>query len=109
MSKMSRACEISTKVRRKVWARDGGCCIICGTPGAPNSHYIRRSHGGLGIERNVAVMCRRCHEEYDNGSGKYQEAIEHAFRDYLSSYYEDWNEADLYYDKYKWVRTHEAD
>lgn len=99
-SRRAKACDISQAVKRKVWERDGGCCIICGNPQAmPNSHYIRRSRGGLGIEQNVATMCIKCHNEYDNGSGEYREVIAKAFRDYLSSCYHNWNEADLYYRK----------
>ncbi len=51
MSKRSKACDISPKVKKKVWERDNHCCIICGSPYAmPNAHYIARSQGGLGIE-----------------------------------------------------------
>lgn len=101
---MSKACEIPQRVRRKVCERDGGRCIICGKTGIPNSHYIKRSQGGLGIEQNIGTMCPNCHNEYDNGSGKYAIAIKHAFRDYLSNFYSDWNEESLYYDKYRWLK-----
>ena len=49
MSKRSKACDISPKVRQIVYDRDGGCCIICGKQGIPNAHYISRAHGGLGV------------------------------------------------------------
>lgn len=100
-SKRAKACDISQAVRRRVWNRDGGCCIICGNPQAmPNSHYIRRSHGGLGIEENVVTMCIECHNEYDNGSGKYTEALKEAVRDYLKAHYPEWNEEELIYKKW---------
>lgn len=99
-SRRTKALDISQRVKKRVWERDEYCCIICGNPHAmPNSHYIRRSQGGLGIEENVATMCINCHNEYDNGSGKYYEAIKESFRDYLMSIYPDWDEEKLVYRK----------
>lgn len=102
MHKRAKACDISQEVKVKVWERDKGCCIICGSPQAmPNAHYIRRSQGGLGIEQNVVTLCPDCHNEFDNGSGKCSQAIKEAVRDYLQSQYDDWNEKDLIYDKWR--------
>lgn len=102
MHKRAKACDISQEVKARVWERDKGCCIICGNPQAmPNAHYIRRSQGGLGIEQNVVTLCTDCHNEFDNGSGKYSEAIKKAVRDYLQSQYDDWSEKDLIYDKWR--------
>lgn len=101
-SKRTRALDISPAVRRRVWHRDKECCIICGNPQAmPNSHYIRRSQGGLGIEENVVTMCINCHNEYDNGSGNYREYIRQATEDYLRSCYPDWDPEKLVYQKWK--------
>lgn len=100
--KMSKACDISPRVKEIVWERDNHMCIICGSPYAmPNSHYIKRSQCGLGIPQNIATMCQRCHEEYDNGSGRYTKAIKESFRDYLMSIYPGWNEEDLKYDRWR--------
>lgn len=102
MNKRAKACDISQEVKVRVWERDKGCCIICGSPiASPNAHYIRRSQGGLGIEQNVVTLCTDCHNEFDNGSGKYSEAIKEAVRDYLQSQYDDWSEKDLIYDKWR--------
>ena len=102
MHKRAKACDISQEVKVRVWERDKGCCIICGSPAAaPNAHYIRRSQGGLGIEQNVVTLCTGCHNEFDNGSGKYSEAIKKAVRDYLQGQYNDWSEKDLIYDKWR--------
>lgn len=102
MHKRAKACDISQEVKVRVWERDKGCCIICGSPiASPNAHYIRRSQGGLGIEQNVVTLCTDCHNEFDNGSGKYSEAIKKAVRDYLQSQYDDWSEKDLIYDKWR--------
>lgn len=66
-SKRSQACDISEEVREIVWERDNHRCIICGNPhAAPDSHYIRRSRGGLGIEQNITTMCGSCHYDFDH-------------------------------------------
>lgn len=102
MHKRAKACDISQEVKVRVWERDKGCCIICGSPiAAPNAHYIRRSQGGLGIEQNIVTLCMDCHNEFDNGSGKYSQAIKKAVRDYLQGQYDDWSEKDLIYDKWR--------
>ena len=108
MSKMSKACDISPKVKRKVWARDGQCCILCGNPQAmPNAHYIRRSQGGLGIEQNVVTLCRKCHNDFDNGGMR--EEYGQMIRDYLKGCYKNWNEKDLVYDKWSWTNEDQED
>lgn len=99
MSKMSKACDITPAVKRKVWDRDGGCCIICGNPNAsPNAHYIRRSQGGLGVEQNVVTLCYKCHNALDNGDKRqeYGNMIE----GYLKSCYRNWNPDKLIYRKW---------
>ena len=100
-SKRAKACDISQAVKKRVWQRDNHCCIICGNPQAmPNSHYIRRSQGGLGIEKNVVTMCQHCHNQYDNGTGEYREYIKQTTKDYLMNIYPDWNEEELVYNKW---------
>ncbi len=97
-SRRSKACDIPPWVKRAVWERDNHCCIICGSPMAmPNSHYIRRSQGGLGIEENIVTMCLRCHSMYDQGIDR--KAMEGYVRDYLKSKYPDWDEEKLIYKK----------
>lgn len=65
-SKRTKACDISQKVKRIVWERDGQRCIFCGSHNAmPNAHYISRGCGGLGIEQNVVTACFECHREMD--------------------------------------------
>ena len=100
-SKRSKACDIPIEVKVVVQKRDNGKCIICGKRGFPNSHYIKRSQGGLGIEQNIVCMCLKCHEEYDNGKdlerAKY---IREKTKKYLKNKYgKAWNEKNLYYKK----------
>lgn len=99
MSKRSKACDISQKVKQKVWDRDRHQCIICGNPYAmPNAHYIRRSQGGLGIEQNVVTLCQKCHNDFDNGNKRV--SIGYKVEWYLKSYYDNWNTEELIYKKY---------
>lgn len=104
-SKRSKACDIPPPVKQRVFERDDGLCIICGKPGIPNAHFIRRSQGGLGIEENVVTLCPICHTRFDDGWGR--EEIETKIREYLMYMYPNWNEKDLYYDKWRIYGTKE--
>jgi 5-methylcytosine-specific restriction endonuclease McrA len=101
-SKRSKACEIPFKVKQAVFERDGGHCLICGRT-VPvtfsNAHYIARSHGGLGVEKNILTLCPECHERYDNSV--YRQKYRSDFKKYLNEMYDDWDEKDLIYDKYQ--------
>lgn len=99
-TKRARACDISQKVKEIVWERDNYQCIICHSNRAmPNSHFIRRSQGGLGIEENIVTMCDRCHRMYDQGSDR--KAIEAYTEKYLRSLYPNWDREKLYYKKWE--------
>lgn len=101
-SKRSKATDITMKTKQKVYDRDNGTCIICGRPGIPNSHYIKRSKGGLGIEQNIVTMCISCHNAYDNGNDtERREYIKAKTKEYLERMYDNWNETDLVYDKWR--------
>lgn len=99
MSKRSKACDISPRVRARVYARDNECIICRSTNGLQVAHYIGRAQGGLGIEENLVLLCVQCHTEYDNGHKRkeYGEFI----RNYLSWCYPNWNEKQLIFDKWR--------
>lgn len=41
-------------------------CIFCGSPFAfPEAHIYSRSQGGLGVEKNIITVCRKCHNLLD--------------------------------------------
>lgn len=67
MHKETKATSIPKEVKKSVFARDSGRCIICGKPGMPHCHVIRRSAGGRGIEQNIVTLCDRCHFAFDEG------------------------------------------
>ena len=98
-TKRSKACDITQAVKKKVWERDGGLCIVCGNPQSmPNAHFIPRSKGGLGIEQNIVTLCLNCHHNFDNTSQRpvYREYI----RKYLQGKYgANWGIEKLIYKK----------
>ena len=96
-SKRTKALAISPEVKKRVYERDGGCCVLCGRPGNPEAHYISRAHGGLGVEQNVLTLCRKCHRRYDQTAER--AAIGEVLADYLRSEYPDWDPVDLIYRK----------
>ena len=96
-SKRAKACDIPKRVKDAVWERDEGCCIFCHSNQAmPNSHYIPRSLGGLGIEENVVTMCIACHEQYERNRKKLKPRV----ASYLRACYPDWDDTELVYHKY---------
>ena len=94
-----KATAISQEVKIKVWRRDQGRCIICGAPGLPEAHFIRRSQGGLGIPENIVTLCRPCHYEFDEG--KRHTEYKMKIRDYLDRFYPDFADYDRIYHKHK--------
>lgn len=104
-SRRTKACDITKKVKDRVWARDNERCILCGTHYAmPNAHYIPRSHNGLGIEQNIVTLCIQCHDAYDHTTKR--EEIGAFIKDYLKSKYTDWNEEKLKYSKWSYYENH---
>lgn len=97
MHKLTIATAIPKSVKGSVYARDNGCCIICGAPGMPNAHIVRRSRGGRGIEQNIVTLCPSCHREFDEG--KNREAYEVRIIAYIKGFYPDWSREDMIYRK----------
>ena len=98
--KLTKATEISMKIKRIVWERDDHKCIYCHTEVTveyANSHYIKRSQLGKGIPENVVTACPICHDKYDFGVNI--ESMINYTKEYLQSKYEDWNEENLVYKK----------
>ena len=92
--------DVPKKVREIVYKRDSfedyPCCIICGIAGYHDmAHYTSRNSNGLGIEENLANVCRSCHYRMDQTIERKE--LKKQFRLYLESKYENWNEEDLIY------------
>ena len=107
-SKRAKALDISMAVKRKVFARDRGRCVVCGNSHnvMPNAHYIPRSKGGLGIEQNIVTLCtemtlNKCHRKFDFGTEQERNEIGEKIKKYLKNKYDNWNEEDLVYKKWR--------
>lgn len=100
--KLTKATEIPKKIKLIVWERDNHECIFCHTPVSwhyANSHYIKRSHSGLGIEpKNIMTNCARCHKLFEESI--YREQMKAYAKNYFINIYEDWSEECLVYRKY---------
>lgn len=52
---------ILPEVRREVWRRDKGTCVVCGSPERLEfDHIIPVSMGGSNTARNVQLLCEAC-------------------------------------------------
>lgn len=61
-SKRSR--HISQSVKDKVWNRDGGKCVQCGSNQKLEfDHIIPHSKGGANTYRNIQLLCESCNRE----------------------------------------------
>lgn len=99
MMKQTKAKNITQKVAKEVWERDGGC-IICGSPNTDPAHYISKAHGGLGIKENIVALCRDHHEKYDSAKTDVTKAyMRHTVKAYLDSHYPDFTDEDRVYRK----------
>lgn len=107
-SKRTKATDISQEVKKKVWERDNGCCVVCGNNYnvMPNAHIVPRSKGGMGIETNIITLCTnltplQCHYKYDNGTKEERKKIDEIVCKYMKSIYgETWNKEQQKYKKW---------
>ena len=97
MNRRTKALDISPRVKKLVYERDNGLCILCGALGAPVAHYISRGQSGRGIEQNVVTLCQTCHTAYDQSSQR--ETLKNTIAAYLRSKYENWDDVRLTYRK----------
>ena len=106
-SNRTKATDIPQNIKRAVWERDRGRCVVCGCCRnvMPNAHFIPRSKGGLGIEENIVTLCtnltdNQCHYKFDFGTRQEREEIEEKIERYLKSKYLGWNREKLIFRKF---------
>ena len=57
----TRSRHISQSVKDKVWNRDGGQCVECGSnENLEFDHIIPHSKGGANTYRNIQLLCESC-------------------------------------------------
>ena len=107
MTNLKNITDISMDVKKKVFKRDKGKCVICGNSYnvMPNSHIVPRSKLGMGIETNIVTMCtnftsNKCHYKYDNGTKKEREFMQKKIEKYMKKIYgNSWNFSEQKYKK----------
>lgn len=102
MHKRTKATSISMEVKIAVWERDKHRCIYCMryVPyNFSNSHFIKRSQGGMGIEQNIVTACPDCHRRYDSGY-EYTRMYNYTEK-YLRKFYVDFDIEKLKYNKWE--------
>lgn len=114
MHSQTKATGIPPKVKAAVARRDSrygpATCIICGAPGGPHCHIVRRSQGGRGIEQNIVTLCGQCHYALDEGLflkrleplGLYtRQDVRDYVISYIKGFYPDWTEESVKYKKWE--------
>lgn len=104
MNKRTKWVSISTKTKHIVNERDESRCVTCGKYcdwNLSNSHYIKRSAGGSGGERNIVTQCPCCHHLTDFGTKKQMDDMHSKMEWHLKSCYPDWDKKSLIYDKWR--------
>lgn len=62
--------SISQDIQDKVWNRDGGKCVMCGSnENLEFDHIIPFSRGGANTYRNLQLLCQKCNREKSNKIG----------------------------------------
>lgn len=69
-SDLNRREQIPQDVLDRVWNRDGGKCVICGSQEKIEfDHIIPFSKGGSNTYRNIQILCENCNREKSNKIG----------------------------------------
>jgi uncharacterized protein YgiM (DUF1202 family) len=69
-SSETRTRKISQSVKDKVWNRDQGKCVECGSKEKLEfDHIIPFSKGGANTYRNIQLLCEKCNREKSNNIG----------------------------------------
>lgn len=97
LHRQTKATGIPEKVKKAVWERDSGRCIVCFRHGNPWCHYISRAQGGLGIEENIVTLCDSCHRRFDQTADR--KHLRAYIAGYLKNKYPGWDERKLIYTK----------
>lgn len=115
MHRQTKATAIPASVKAAVSLRDStygpATCIICGAPGSPSCHVVRRSQGGSGdTERNIVTLCNECHRAFDEGENmarlrplgfETRRDVAAFIEEYIKGFYPDWTRESVTYHKWE--------
>lgn len=112
MNKITKALNFTPAVKKRIDERDGDCpfCkadfhMVCENEFEyfikDYMHIVGKGRGGLGIEQNGIRACRWHHKLFDSNSPGVREDMDLIVKDYMTSFYPDWNIENLYYKKYQ--------
>lgn len=60
----NRSRRISERVKDRVWNRDGGKCVLCGSnENIEFDHIVPFSKGGANTYRNIQILCQDCNRK----------------------------------------------
>jgi hypothetical protein len=69
-NKPKRSRKISQSVKDKVWNRDGGKCVLCGSnENIEFDHIVPFSKGGANTYRNIQILCESCNRRKSDNIG----------------------------------------
>lgn len=72
--KMQRDRSIPESIKKIIWDRDGGKCVLCGsTVDLEFDHDIPFSKGGSNSTENIRVLCRSCNRKKSDKLGLTEE------------------------------------
>ena len=78
------------RTRKLAYERDDGMCVLCGAPATETHHIIFRSRGGTNELKNIACLCRKCHEIAHGVHAKQtRETLQRIFKERNERYEED--------------------
>lgn len=69
------AYDVSAATRNKVFARDGGCCLKCGsTKDLSIDHIVALSNGGDNSVENLQTLCKGCNSSKGGSTKDYRKS-----------------------------------
>ena len=64
-------------MKDKVWNRDGGKCVLCGSnENIEFDHIVPFSKGGANTYRNIQILCESCNRKKSDNIGLEEDYFE---------------------------------
>lgn len=73
---MKKDADLHRMVRKILWVKEGGRCVICGAPAIDAAHIFVRNRLNTAfdtqVDGNVHLLCRVCHNDDHRGNNVYR-------------------------------------